>query len=124
MSISIYDLYRIFQPGLRRRRMQVFMDRLRPTSSTRILDVGGYVPNWDGMVPITSPVVLLNLAHPPQGTIPERFTCVTGDGRAMEFPNAAFDIAFSNSVIAPVASFQDQKRFASAIPDVGRKIFS
>ena len=103
--------------------MQVMMDRLRPTCSTRILDVGGYVFDWEGVVPITSPIVLLNLAHPPHATLPERFTPVVGDARSMEFPDRAFDIAYSNSVIEHLRTFEDQKRFSAECRRVGRQLF-
>jgi hypothetical protein len=122
MAISIYDLYRVFQPGFRRRRIEIFLQRLRPISSTRILDVGGYVNDWQG-IPVDCPVALLNLGHPEGRTIPSRFTCVVGDGRRLEFADGAFDIAFSNSVIEHLGNFEDQQRFARELRRVGRKVF-
>lgn len=124
MGFGIYELYRLVQPGFRRQRLQVFLEALRPGPLTRILDVGGYVDNWEGVVPIESPVTLLNLSLPPNvASVPKRYTCLAGDGRKMNFPDGSFDIVFSNSVIEHVGSFEDQKRFAAEVRRVGKKIY-
>lgn len=123
MPFNIYSLYRLFQPKLRRGRLQVFLENLRPNSSSRILDVGGYVGNWEG-APITSKITVLNLSFPPASRpISTRFTSKVGDGRKMEFADQSFDILFSNSVIEHVGSFEDQKRFAAEARRVGKQIF-
>jgi SAM-dependent methyltransferase len=123
MALSVYDFYRCVQPGLRRKRIEVFLERLQPTVATRILDVGGYVYDWDGVVPVNCSVVLLNLSHPKNQAVAERFTCLAGDGRALEFADKSFDIAFSNSVIEHLGTFEDQKRFALELRRVGRRVF-
>jgi hypothetical protein len=123
MSLNIYDLYRVFQPGFRGRRIRLFLDRLQPGPETRILDVGGYPSDWIGVIPVESPVTFLNVSYAPMGPLPPRFTCLAGDGRKIDFPDQSFDIVFSNSVIEHVGSFEDQKRFASEVRRVGRKVF-
>src|SRR4051794_7678721 len=123
MPLNVYHLYRAIQPGFRRKRIELFLDRLRPTPTTRILDVGGYPGDWTGVIPIGSPVTFLNVGYPPMGPLPPRFTCLTGDGRQMKFPDKSFDIVFSNSVIEHVGSFEDQMRFASELRRVGKKLF-
>jgi ubiquinone/menaquinone biosynthesis C-methylase UbiE len=124
VGFGIYKFYRWFQPGFRQKRIQLFLDLMRPAPETRILDVGGYVYDWHNAVPIDSPVTFLNLSHPDlRREIPERYTCVVGDGRKMDFPDASFDIVYSNSVIEHVGSFADQERFAGEVRRVGRRYF-
>jgi hypothetical protein len=121
MGLSIHSIYRLLQPGLRRRRIQLLLDGLKPQSSTRILDVGGYAANWDG-VPIDSPVTCLNL-QAPTTRLPERFTCCVGDGRYLPFANDSFDLVFSNSVIEHLTTYENQGRFAAEIRRVGKQLF-
>ena len=124
MGFGIYDLYRLIQPGLRKKRIQLFLELMRPEKQTRILDVGGYVFDWDQVVPIESPVTFLNLSHPKIGReIPERYTCVVGDARKMDFSDGSFDIAFSNSVIEHVGTYEDQQQFANEVRRVGKRYF-
>jgi hypothetical protein len=124
MGFGIYTVYRWVQPDLRRRRMQLFLDSFRPDAATRILDVGGYVADWDGVVPITSKITLLNLEHPPAaGPVPDRFQCDVGDGRRMGYRDGQFDIAFSNSVIEHLRTIEDQRRFAAEVRRTGRQLF-
>lgn len=123
MKLSIYQLYNKIQPGFRNRRMGLFLERLQPGPSTRILDVGGFVYDWEGVVPVSSPITVLNRERQPAGQIPARYTCLVGDARKMDFEDQSFDIAYSNSVIEHVGSYQDQQRFASEIRRVGRRLF-
>jgi hypothetical protein len=123
MAFGIYDLYRAFQPGFRQRRIQLLLDWLHPGPQTRILDVGGYIYDWEP-IPVTSPVTFLNLSFASPGKpIPDRFRCIVGDGRKMELPDKAFDLVFSNSVIEHVGSHEEQKRFAAELRRVGRQLF-
>ena len=122
MGPGVYSIYRLVQPAFRRRRIQLLLDILKPQPTTRILDVGGYVGNWDKVVPIESPVTCLNL-QAPKGPVPERFTCCAGDGRCLPFADRSFDLVFSNSVIEHVGTYEDQKRFAAELRRVGGQIF-
>jgi len=122
MKFGIYQLYGIFQPGLRKRRFQLFLDLLRPAAATRILDVGGYVRNWQS-VGIDSTVVCVNVDPASGESAPGRITCEAGDGRKMRFADGSFDIVYSNSVIEHVGSWEDQQRFAAEVRRVGRDLF-
>ena len=124
MAFGIYTLYRMVQPGVRNRRIRLFLELFQPTASTRILDVGGLVYDWDGVVPIESPVTLLNMDDPRAGQkVSGRFDCRIGDGRQMPFADQSFDIAYSNSAIEHVGSYEDQERFAAELRRVGRGVF-
>jgi ubiquinone/menaquinone biosynthesis C-methylase UbiE len=124
MSFGIYEFYRLFQPGFRKRRADLFLELMRPKERTRILDVGGYVFDWHQRVPIDSPITFLNLSYPkPEGGSPDRYTCLIGDGRKMDFPDGSFDIVYSNSVIEHVGSLADQQRFANEVRRVGKRYF-
>lgn len=124
MALSIYSVYRRFQPGFRQRRLKLFLGAIEPGPSTRILDVGGHVYDWEGVVPIESPVTLFNVTHPPlSAPLPPRFTLQLGDGRALPFADGSFDVVFSNSVIEHVGSWDDQRLFAAEVRRVGRKLF-
>ena len=124
MGFGIYTLYRFFQPGFRQKRINLFLELMQPGPRTRILDVGGYIYDWDRIVPIDSPITFLNLSHPKvDGQLPNRYTCVIGDGRKLDFADGSFDIVFSNSVIEHVGSYADQERFAGEVRRVGKRYF-
>lgn len=124
MAFGIYQFYRLFQPGFRRQRIELFLKLFQPGPTTRILDVGGFAYDWDGVVPIESPITLLNLEHPPAAKpLPRRFTEEIGDGCALQHADQSFDIAYSNSVIEHLHTWENQRRFAAEIRRVGKGIF-
>jgi ubiquinone/menaquinone biosynthesis C-methylase UbiE len=97
---------------------------MQPNAETAILDVGGYVHNWLGIVPIQSPVTVVNLSHPNAAEpLPEGYTRVVGDARKLPFSDSTFDIVFSNSVIEHVGSFEDQRSVAQEVRRVGKRYF-
>ena len=122
MKFGIHEFYRIFQPALRKRRFQLFLDVLQPTASTRILDVGGYVGDWKN-AGVTSSVTCLNVEPASGQPTTGRIVYETGDGRNLKHADQSFDIVFSNSVIEHVGAFQDQQRFAAEVRRVGRQVF-
>lgn len=110
----------IAHPGsrFRERRMALFLERMRPAPSSRILDVGGNPQIWESIPKASRPAVtFLNLprAFEP-GDDPARL--VFADGTRLPFADACFDIAFSNSVIEHVGDDESQTRFAREIQRV------
>ena len=123
MAFGIYQLYNLIQPGFRQRRRQWFVKLFQPDRNTKILDVGGFRYDWDGVVPIESHITILNLYQPPGSCESGRFTLEVGDGCSLPHPGQSFDIAYSNSVIEHLATFANQQRFAAEIRRTGRQVF-
>jgi hypothetical protein len=117
--MNIHRIYGLFLPFFRRRRMLLFQKIMRPRAEERILDVGGYHGFWDS-AEFGCFVTCCNLHIPSCSYDTARFAYVLGDGRKLSFKDEEFDIAFSNSVIEHVGSFDDQKKFADEIRRVGK----
>jgi SAM-dependent methyltransferase len=122
--------------GSRRRKLRLFLDELRPTAETTVLDVGAdelAFGEGDGCR-------TLNFfeEHYPW---PERITAlglhdgagfrvryplvryVQGDACALPFADGEFDIVFSNAVIEHVGGRERQRRLVSEALRVGRRVF-
>ena len=108
----------------RRRRMNQFFALFSPTSEVRVLDIGGTPQTWidesEGNAQFS--VTLINVRS--NGQIEgSRFTAIEGDATAMMFADNAFDIAFSNSVIEHVGTWEKQQAFAREARRVARKLW-
>lgn len=120
-----YSTYqRVYMPALmrfRKKRMASFVDAHNPGADTSILDIGGTPHNWD-IVNLPSEITLLNL---PGESDPDHdtYTQIDGDARDLEYPDGHFDIAFSNSVIEHVGSFEDQREFATEIRRIANNLW-
>jgi len=120
--VNIHDIYGLFLPYFRKRRFRRFAELMRPTNQTTLLDVGGYVWNWpEGLYP--APVTVLN-PHIPEGVgSNERVTVVKGSGCLIPFGDASFQIAFSNSVIEHLSTYENQQAFARELRRTGRGVW-
>ncbi|WP_044195088.1 class I SAM-dependent methyltransferase [Oscillatoria acuminata] len=56
--------------------------------------------------------------------LPENISWVVGDGKKIPFEDSAFDIAFSNSVIEHLETWENQLQFTSEVQRVVPPIFS
>jgi len=122
--MNIYGIYRKVQPYFRSKRWQHFLKLFHLTEHTHILDVGGMPHGWQQFVPIPVKVDILNFEPwPEEWEFPERLAFVKGDGRKLQYQDAQFDIAYSNSVIEHVGSFEDQRNFAEEIRRVGKGVY-
>src|SRR3954453_7775233 len=102
----------------RRQRMRRFLREFSITPRTRILDIGGTPDCWE-LIAERPRVTLLNTPRA-KDDLRGAASWVAGDGRALPFPDQAFDIVFSNSVIEHVGDAASQERFAREVARVGR----
>lgn len=123
MKFNIHNVYRFFMRLFRRSRMRAFDETFSPTSKTTILDVGGTPYNWD-LIQCPARITLLNLTLPSEAaSAPSNYRFVEGTGTRLPYLNESYDIAYSNSVIEHVGNFEQQKKFASEIRRVGKRIW-
>jgi hypothetical protein len=98
----------------RMRRMEQFAHLLDVRAGMRILDLGGRPQIWQSL-PGPVDLTILNLPgeHDDAG-YPSRHhvTYVAGDATDVRFPDASFDLVFSNSVIEHVGPEEKQRAFA------------
>jgi hypothetical protein len=110
----MHRLYRPFQHYFRTRRMREFVELFQPSSSTRIIDIGGTAYNWTLIS--EEPVVVLVNRDPGVEAVP-------GDGRQLAYGDGAFDIAYSNSVIEHVGEARDREAFAAELRRVAPRYY-
>jgi len=120
----------------RERKLRLFLDELRPTEETTVLDVGadelgfgdgggcGTLNFFEERYPWPERITALGLqdgagfrARYPQ------ITYVQGDACALPFGDGAFDIVFSNAVIEHVGGRDRQRQLVSEALRVGRRVF-
>jgi hypothetical protein len=118
---SLYDHVFI---RFRRRRMHRFFALLAPPPEARVLDIGGTPQTWssesEGDAQFS--VTLLNIRR--NGHFEStRFTAIEGDATELPFADNAFHIAFSNSVIEHVGTWEKQQAFAREARRVARQLW-
>lgn len=87
-----------------------------PEKFQSIIDVGGIASHWEGE---TGDITLLNLTQ--QTT--SKCKVIVGDGRNTECADKSFDLAYSNSVIEHVGTWQDQVAFATELRRLGKGVY-
>jgi Methyltransferase domain len=118
----------------RRRRMNRFFVLFAPSLEIRVLDIGGAPQTWTNESRVKEarvsesedrgrfPVTLINIRS--NGQIDDgRFTSMVGDATELPFTDNAFDIAFSNSVIEHVGTWEKQQAFAREARRVAHKLW-
>ena len=120
----------------RERKLRLFLDELRPTSETSVLDVGadelgfgegdgcGTLNFFEEHYPWPERITALGL-HDGSGfraRYPD-IRYVQGDACALPFADGEFDIVFSNAVIEHVGGRERQRRLVSEALRVGRRVF-
>jgi Methyltransferase domain len=100
----------------RRRRFSGFDRFLSGVES--IVDFGGTPEIWLSVG--RRNVVLLNIDDQ---QVPTGFVVMKGDARKTSFPDKSFDLAFSNSTIEHVGTWEDQQVFARELGRVGRRVY-
>ena len=120
----------------RERKLRLFLEELRPTAETTVLDVGadelGFGDGdgcatmnfFEELYPWPERITALGL-HDGAGfrTRYPHIPYVQGDACALPFEDGAFDIVFSNAVIEHVGGGERQRQFVSEAIRVGRRVF-
>jgi SAM-dependent methyltransferase len=120
----------------RRRKLRLFLDELRPTAETTVLDVGadeisfgegdgcGTLNFFEELYPWPGQITALGLHD--GSAFRERYPAVEyvqGDALALPFADGSFDVVFSNAVIEHVGGREQQRRLVSEALRVGRAVF-
>jgi len=117
-------LARVAYPLFRPARMRRFYQEMEISATTRVLDIGGNRHVWrlaeQENLPVPR-VVFANIEPPKAESAGADW--VLCDGRALPFADQAFDVAFSNSVIEHVGTWESQQRFAAEVRRVARRYF-
>lgn len=124
--MDVLAIRKVFFVIFRRRRLRRFHAIFRPTSKTRLLDIGGDPYTWifeaDSSEPV--PVTLVNLQFPnPAAFNNSRFSPVFGDATDLPFDDQSFDIAYSNSVIEHMTNWKSQQAFAAEARRVAKALW-
>jgi hypothetical protein len=125
MTMNLFTIRKIGFAIFRRRRMKLFYARFRPSTQTRLLDIGGAPNTWLSESHYERvPVTLVNLRFSDPAVLADgRFTAVEADATCLPFADASFDIAFSNSVIEHMTTWERQQAFASEARRVAAKLW-
>jgi SAM-dependent methyltransferase len=123
----------------RRRKLRLFMDELRPTPDTTILDVGvdeigfgaeggqsgcGTHNVFEELYPWSRQITALGLHEGASFRLRyPGIAYVQGDGCALPFRDGTFDVVYSNAVIEHVGDVERQRLFVSEALRVGRRVF-
>jgi hypothetical protein len=86
-----------------------------------VVDLGGRESMWS-TVELSPRVTIVNLEGVEVAGGP-RFEYVHCDARNLGFADASFDLAFSNSAIEHLGTFEDQRQFAKEMMRVGRRVY-
>ena len=120
----------------RRRKFGLFLETMRPTADTTVLDVGvddvgfgessgcGTLNFFEEVYPWQDRITALG-QHEGR-TFAERYPgarYVRGDALDLPFEDGAFDVAFSNAVIEHVGPREAQERFVAELLRVAPRVF-
>lgn len=126
MPLSIHSIYGQIFKIWRRRRFQLFLGLMRPKLTDTLLDVGGYPGFWTSHPQPVKQIDSLNVQEVPwnpQSAPNHLIRTLVGDGCSLAMPDKSYDIAFSNSVIEHVGSWERQQQFASEIRRVAKALW-
>lgn len=121
----------------RRHKLRLFIDFMRPTPETTVVDVGAAdTPFGEGEGQARThnffealypwPERITAVGNVPLPHFAEAFpeiTTVVADGRDLPFADGDFDVAFSNAVVEHVGGREDQERFVRELCRVAERVF-
>ena len=120
----------------RKRKLRLFLEELRPTADTTVLDVGadelafgegdgcGTLNFFEELYPWPERITALGLQDGAgfRARYPH-ISYVQGDALALPFADGEFDVVFSNAVIEHVGGREQQRKLVSEALRVGRRVF-
>jgi hypothetical protein len=115
--VNPYYFFAPFRRFFRERRLKGFRERYAKCRT--IVDIGGDHTLWT-LIGRKNGVIVLNLWAPPER---DEIPYVLGDGCQLPFRDQSVDLAFSNSAIEHVGSFESQTRFAAEMLRAGRQLY-
>ncbi len=99
--------------------MRTFAELFNVTSETTVLDIGGSPSIWEGYHPRPNLMLVNTVMDWPH----DGFKVLWGDAVDLPFASNSFDIAFSNSVIEHLGTWERQQRMAREIRRVAKHYF-
>ena len=126
MSFNVHTIYRQIFKLWRKRRFELFLRLLRPSSSDILLDVGGYPESWTAYPQPVKRIDTLNIhevSWPPENAPNHNIKTLVGDGCSLTMTAQSYDIVFSNSVIEHVGSPECHQQFASEVRRVAKALW-
>jgi hypothetical protein len=117
--MNIHKIYGFFAKRFRPARLARFQAAFPHSQYSTVIDFGGGSLNWE-MMDHCYQVTLLNVdPNIPCG----RYPLMIADGRNTGLDGSSFDLAFSNSVIEHLPTWEDQALFAAEMIRVGRAVY-
>lgn len=117
----------------RKHKLELFYKVMKPTSQTRVLDVGAEInPNGDrglqliDSYPWKTNLYAVNISPEHISQMKQCYPeikAIIGDACDLPWPDKHFDIVYSNAVIEHVGDFDKQKQMATEIMRVGKRWF-
>ena len=124
--MTAIDIYRQVFKIWRARRFERFVQLLGPAVGESIIDVGGEPNIWTSNSPLVERIDLVNLkvmSIDSRDQSEHGIRAIVGDGRHLEFVDRSYDIAFSNSAIEHVGTWEDQQKCAAEMRRVGKRLW-
>jgi hypothetical protein len=112
-----YEFQAPLRRFFRRRRFRGFLNKY--AGCRTIADVGGDHNLWK-IIGRTEGIIVVNLWVPDEH---DGVMYILGDGCRLPFGDKSIDLAFSNSAIEHVGSFENQRRFAAELMRVGKRVY-
>lgn len=120
--MNIHTLYTYLFKVYRKKRFDLFIKKMSPTSEETLLDIGGYPKNWINKTSLFREIKIINIDNRLQvANYEKNISYEVGDALSLPYSDQSIDIAYPNSVIEHVGTFQDQHRFAKESMRVGKK---
>lgn len=126
MPLSVHRIYQHIFKLWRAKRFKLFIGKIQPQRHDRIADIGGYPWFWHSHPPVVAGIDCFNIDEQPwePSSAPEHHIhCHLGDGCNLDLPDRSYEIAFSNSVIEHVGTWDDQVSFAKEIRRIGNALW-